>query len=272
MQPSGMTAAEINGDLRLGLRDRLRYIWRNALRGWRVRGGPPARPFRPPAVAAADVRQRSPSRILTDLFVTTELPGLIPPRPVEVLDVGCGPGQAQQSLTAAGYSGRYTGVDIQDRFRPDPGSTFEAAFVMTDAHRYEPPRPVDLIFSVSVLEHIDGDAALVARLAGHVAPGGAQVHVVPATASLAVYLWHGYRQYSRSDLARRFGEPVELVGIGGVGSLAVHFIAITVPELLLRIPMRRMLPRAYAHLLRTGLAVDRALPYWPTALVVIKRS
>jgi hypothetical protein len=97
------------------------------------------------------------------------------------------------------------------------------------------------------------------------------VHVVPAGSSLLPYLWHGFRQYTPAMLAARFGADVELVKIGGLGSLMLHFIVITGPEMFLRRSPRKVLPGAYEALMRLALRIDRVLPVCPTAYAVIRR-
>lgn len=110
-------AAEISGDARLSISDRLRYLWRNAWRNLRASGGGIAtRPFHARGLSVADIGQRSPSRVLIDNFVRQELPKRVPPARIDILDVGCASGAMMLRLAAMGYSGRYIGIDIKDNF------------------------------------------------------------------------------------------------------------------------------------------------------------
>jgi SAM-dependent methyltransferase len=216
---------------------------------------------------------QSPGRLQTELFIESELPKLLPPGPVEVLEIGCGAGSMSYRLARLGYCGRYTGVDVQDRFRRDhpKGFGFEVEYHLVDAHAFVPPRPVELLFSNSTLEHVANDRKLIERLPRFFASGGIEVQVVPGGSSLASYLWHGYRQYTPASLAGRFGERAEIVGIGGLGSLLLHMVFITGPEMLLRRSFRKSLPGLYRACLRTALRVDRVLPFCPIAYAVIRR-
>ncbi len=268
---SAAAARELNGDRPLTPRERLLYLWRNARRNFRAGGGVKTRRFLTRGIAAADIKRRSPSRFLTDLFIKDRLPGLLPPGPIEMLEIGCGSGSMMQRLAGLGYSGTYVGVDVGDRFLRQHGTPFAATFVQSDAHLYEPAHPVTLLFSFSALEHIDRDDALIARLSGWVDPDGIELHIVPAAAGLFVYLWHGYRQYTPADLVARFGHDVEIFRLGGAGSFLVHLAAITLPEILLGLSLRRRAPNVYARLVLAGFAMDRILPVCPSALIVFKR-
>ena len=269
-----MMTRELNGDTRLSPADRLRYLWRNTLR-WLgdVGRGPATTPFAPNWAACAPLFVgQSPSRLITEAFIQT-LPTRLSPRDIEVLELGCGSGSMVLRLARLGYSGRYVGVDIDNRFAKTlpEAVPFERTFVQTDAHSYMPPRPIDLVFSLSALEHIPNDDDLVKRIGTFVARGGIQLHIVPAGAALPLYLWHGWRQFTPRMLRDRFGEEgTEIYRIGGVGSFLVHLVTLT-PEIFIGNVIRRRATRLYRGLVRVGLRVDRALPFLPAAYVVLKR-
>jgi hypothetical protein len=175
-------------------------------------------------------------------------------------------------LASLGYRGHYTGVDIGNRFQqPDPSSPIKVLFIRDDVHHAVPANAVDLLISVSALEHIDQDAQLLFRLGQHVATGGIELHFVPAPASLLTYLWHGYRQYTPASITARLGSSVEIVRLGGLGTFLVHMLTITIPEFMFHFRFRRSFPNAYVSLVLFGLAVDRSLPFTPTTLAAIRR-
>lgn len=266
---------ELCGDVPLSTRDRLRYLWRNALRNVSAIGQRSAsRSFRPDlAHAHSAMIGQSPGRLMSELFIEQELPILLPPRRIEMLEIGCGSGSMSRRLARLGYGGRYTGVDIQDRFvRADTADfPFDTEFVQSDARAFQPARPIDLMVSVSTLEHIPDDAALISRFRSFFKPGGIELHLVPSGASLAVYLLHGYRQYTPAALAKLFGENVEIVRLGGLASFLVHIGFITAPDLIFRSSLRSKMPAAYSAALRFALRADRLLPICPTAYAVIRR-
>jgi ubiquinone/menaquinone biosynthesis C-methylase UbiE len=268
-------SSEICGDGAMTAGNRFRYLWQNLCRNLATLGrGPSVRSFFPNLDRARKAMTgQSPSRLITNVFIDTELSKLLPPRKIEVLEIGCGAGAMADRLAALGYSGTYTGVDIQDYFRRDraSGFPFTIEFHQADAHVFVPARPIDLMVSVSTLEHIPQDTKLIGRFPGFFNPGGLEVHVVPAGSSLLPYLWHGFRQYTPAKLAARFGPDVELVKIGGLGSLLLHFLVITGPEMFLRRSPRKVFPGVYVAMMRAALHIDRLLPVCPTAYAVIRR-
>lgn len=272
---AGDRPAEICGDGAMSVADRFRYLWQNACRNLGEFGrGPSPRPYFPDLDAARRAMTgQSPSRLITNLFIDSELPKLLPARQIEVLEIGCGAGDMAHRLARLGYSGHYTGVDIQDRFRRDHSVDFPFAidFRKVDAHQFTPDRPVDLMVSVSTLEHIPADEKLVSRFPKFFKPGGVELHVVPGGASLLPYLWHGYRQFTPAKLADRFGPDIDIVKIGGLGSYLLHVLVITGPEMLLRRSLRKPMPRIYKALMRAALRLDRVLAVCPTAYAVIRR-
>jgi SAM-dependent methyltransferase len=262
---------EISGDVRLSIADRFRYLWRNGARNLSsLGGGPPTQRFHWPSAALPPILGQSPSRYLTELFLATELPCVLPPvRPISVVEIGCGSGSMASRLEGLGYGGSYLGIDIENRFISSRG-TLARTFLQADAHDLVPQHPIDLLISVSALEHIARDTDLVRRLSGHMAPGGVQLHFVPAPAALLAYLWHGYRQYSPVDISERFGPSTRIVRLGGVGTTLLHLLAIT-PEIFVGRFVRARSARLYAVLLRGALALDRLLPFFPTAYAVVRR-
>jgi SAM-dependent methyltransferase len=270
-----MAISEISGDIRLGVADRLRYLWLNALRNLSSVGrGPRTRPFFPDLRRASQVMAgQSPSRLAMELFLEAELPRLVPPRCLDVMEIGCGSGSMAERIAGFGYGGTYLGLDIQDRFRRDrpPGFPFETAFQQIDVHMFTPPRQYDLMLSSSALEHIPDDTVLIRRFPSFMKPGGIELHVIPSGASLGTYLWHGYRQYTPVMLAGRFGPNIEIVRLGGLGSYILHGLFITGPEMLLHRSLRKAMPRVYLALLRAALRIDRVIPVCPNAYAVVRR-
>jgi len=97
-----------------------------------------------------------------------------------VVDLGCGPGNSTELLVERWPEAEIVGVDTS----PDmlekararlPGLRFELA----DAATWQPARPADVIFANAVFQWIPGHIALMARLAGKLAPGGALAVQMP---------------------------------------------------------------------------------------------
>jgi SAM-dependent methyltransferase len=266
---------ELSGDGAMSVGNRLRWLIGNAARN--VTGCFTGLTVERVA-ANAQTRERartwhgSPSRLVSDQVIEQEL-GMLSVRPIKILDVGCGSGLARRHFAAAGLSGAYLGIDIDDRFDRDADfADLDSRFEQGDAHTVELGNP-DLVFSFSALEHIPRDTALLAHLRGALKSGGMQVHVVPGGWALLAYLWHGYRHYHRSALKARFPmNQTRVIAVGGPGSLVLHTLVIAVPEILLHINLRKRWPVLFGRLTVLALAIDRLLPIMPTSYVVIERA
>lgn len=254
---------ELNGDLPLSAGQRLRYLTDNFFRNARDAARPGFARLTtwrlPPATRSSAHGLASPGRILAEAFFEHELPKLRAPGPVTILEIGCGSGRSRQILAAAGYSGRYIGLDVDDRFDDEANpDAFVSEFRLMDAHDLDPTPQFDLIVSNSALEHIPDDARLIAKLRSCLKPGGLQFHIVPSGAALFAYLWHGYRQYAAGALGLRFAPAnTHVYGLGGLGSLALHCIWITLPEMIFRRNLRQALPKIYGGFTRMAFAIDR---------------
>ena len=264
---------EISGDARLTAMQRLRYLALNLARNIGDER-PTSRPesfchVRLPHTPAS----ASPSRALTDAFLDNRLPGMLLPAKVRVLEIGCGSGSLARRLAESGYSGKYVGVDIVDRFDNYVQSGFDRTFILADANNLELDGKFDLVVSVSALEHIPEDRRLLAKLNGFVAPGGLQLHFVPSGWGLLTYLWHGYRQYTLVSIDARFdSQRTSIFAMGGAASFVLHLLFITVGEILLRLRLRQRFPWLYGRMLDACLRFDRLVPVCATMYAVCQTS
>jgi trans-aconitate 2-methyltransferase len=95
--------------------------------------------------------------------------------PAQVVDLGCGEGTATASLLDRWPAARVTGVDSSPEMLAAaqrsavPG---RVEFTLGDVRTWRPEGPVDVVLSNAVLHWISDHAALIARWAGVLAPGG----------------------------------------------------------------------------------------------------
>lgn len=254
-------STEINGDGNKTVAQRLRYLALNL--GRNLKSGKceakqlrftAGRLPRTPSTA-------SPGRALTEAFIQSQLPKMLPSREIRVLEIGCGSGSLTKLLAELGYSGSYVGVDIEDRFDRTLQPEFQRTFEHVDAHHFQPDGKFDLVVSVSALEHIPNDNQLVQRLSDFVACNGLQLHFVPSGWALPLYLWHGYRQYTAATLESRFASGrTALFPMGGATSFFLHLLLITIGEILLRLRLRQRFPRFYGRMLDVCLQLDHLVP------------
>ncbi|HSP81699.1 MAG TPA: methyltransferase domain-containing protein [Myxococcaceae bacterium] len=103
--------------------------------------------------------------------------------PALVADLGCGTGDLTLALADRWPSARIHGVDSSESMmaealqRPTPERVH---FSLADLSRWEPPAPVDVLFSNAALHWLPDHAALLSRLAGLLSPGGVLAFQVPA--------------------------------------------------------------------------------------------
>ncbi len=260
---------EISGDEKMTPLQRIEYLWRNLVRNLKTAGVRPGTEYISLRSFAVNDCS-SPGRLLTELHLRYFLPALIPVGRVRVLDIGCGSGRLCRILSELGYSGEYVGLDVQDRFGAEVVPGFVRRFILGDAHKFKAKdSSFDLIVSVSALEHIPNERKLLDLLPTLLTPQGVELHFVPSGWGLAVYLWHGYRQYSLRYISEVFGHHgVRVFALGGGFSFSLHLILITIGEILLRIPIRNAVPRFYKTLLRTAFFFDRYAKVCPTMFAV----
>lgn len=266
---------ELNGDARLGFFDRIRYLFQNFFRN--IRYSPHyVRPtyYRPDHIDD-HLFLASPLRAYAETFMTKTLPEIFTPPHIRVLDIGCGSGRYSDLLSSAGYTGEYVGIDINDSFQYQLSETqsFKRSFQSVSVHEFSSENLFDLIISMSALEHIEHDDSLIDHLEQFLTDRGIQLHIVPGACALPLYLWHGFRQYRLHDLEARFGtDNVHIFALGGCASYSLHFLFITLGEMIFRLPLRRWLKGLYKSLHRICIRLDRYMLFFPAGYIVLRQS
>lgn len=267
---------EINGDSHLNLCNRILYLCINAYRnilGARI--SPRFISWWPMSFEKCRTLDASPSRVLTEAFLIDKLNNIAPVKKLDILDVGCGSGSFSEIFSTAGYHGNYTGIDKADRFNLalKNNTKFNIEFSKCDVYEIDSNRKYDLIFSVSALEHFPNDKALIDKLRRLLKDNGIQIHIVPTGWSLPLYLWHGYRQYNKTSIIRKFiMKKMVVYKLGGMASWFCHLFWITIPEIILRINLRKRFSGYYRSMLQKSLFIDRYLPFMPTLYVICETT
>ncbi|MDF3055948.1 MAG: tam 2 [Rariglobus sp.] len=127
--------------------------------------------------------------------------------PALVADLGCGPGNSTAVLAQRWPSAALTGIDSSPAMlaaarRDFPGHTWTEHDLTT----WTPDQPYHVVFTNAALQWVPDHAALLPRLFGHVAPGGAFAMQVPANAQATPHRL--MRELAASTAWRRhFNQP-----------------------------------------------------------------
>jgi trans-aconitate 2-methyltransferase len=127
--------------------------------------------------------------------------------PGAVVDLGCGNGAVGAALKARFADRRLLGIDNSPAMLADAAAT--GAYddlAQADAALWTPPAPPALIFSNALCHWLPDHAALFARLAGIVAPGGVLAVQMPFMSNAPSHAL--LRQVAARLYPGRFGVPV----------------------------------------------------------------
>jgi len=127
-----------------------------------------------------------------------------PPAGARILEVGCGTGH---NFTMLEQFGHVDAVELDEDSRALAEQRLGRAILASPLPELAgvPDRHYDLVAALDVIEHIEGDAAAVAAIAGKLKPGGRFMMTVPAHP----WMWsahddvnHHKRRYSKRALSR----------------------------------------------------------------------
>jgi trans-aconitate 2-methyltransferase len=101
--------------------------------------------------------------------------------PGQVFDLGCGPGNSTALLRQRWPQATLTGVDSSPEMLAAAHSAMpDVHWQLADLAQWEPPAPVDLLFSNAALHWLPDHGALLPRLFGYLKHGGALALQIPS--------------------------------------------------------------------------------------------
>ena len=185
---------------------------------------------------------KTPSRLLCDAFwnsINYENLKLKLNSNLNFFDIGCGSGSYGKFLKkiAGEYFSSYTGLDIYKNHN-FPSEFNHINSSADNVNKYIGIN-TNFVISQSALEHIEKDIFVLEEITNKLIENKkpfVQIHMVPASMCLWLYLWHGYRQYSKKNLSNisnqlknKFNINLSIVPIGGGNSFWTHLRYITIP-------------------------------------------
>ena len=233
--------AKVNGDNPGSVFDRLKYF-AQCIHEHSKGVSHPIQTIVPELNGDISEDELTPTRILCNAFwslVNYQYIRKVMGDPLHFLDLGCGSGAYGEILkrNSGSYFGAYTGLDIYY----DPVFPKQYSHVLAraeHAHSYL-DNEMNFVIYQSALEHIEHDFLVVRSLTKtfiRERKSFIQIHLVPGASSLWLYLWHGWRQYSKRRLSQwgfklnnEFDVNSAIVPIGGIGCFVAHFLSVTLP-------------------------------------------
>jgi len=185
---------------------------------------------------------KTPSRLLCDAFwnsIDYENLKLQLNSNLNFFDIGCGSGSYGLFLKklAGKYFSSYTGLDIYKNHNY-PSEFNHITSTAENVNQYI-NKKTNFVVSQSALEHIERDIFVLEETTKKLIENDKpflQIHMVPSNKCLWLYLWHGYRQYSKKNLStmlnqlkKKFNINALIVPIGGNNSYWTHLKYITIP-------------------------------------------
>ena len=200
------------------------------------------------SIVNLDSFNKSPSRLLCDGFwnsINYQKIKLYLNSNLKFLDIGCGSGKygkLYRKLSNKCFES-YTGLDIyeDDKYPAEFDHICDKA---ENVYQHINNR-INFVVSQSALEHIEKDKLVIEEITKKLCENNSpfiQIHLVPASRCLWLYLWHGYRQYSKKNLSnisnqlkKKFNINTCIVPLGGNISFWSHLRHITLPVYLNRL-------------------------------------
>lgn len=101
--------------------------------------------------------------------------------PLSVIDLGCGPGNSTRALQQRWPSARVTGLDSSAQMIAAARTEHpDGEWIHSAIQDWRPSAVFDVVFSNAALQWLPDHGPLVARLFGHVSPGGALAFQIPS--------------------------------------------------------------------------------------------
>jgi len=174
----------------------------------------------------------TPFRFCINRKLRTYIARFCPSNLAEILDIGCGEGKVVEVLKELKIDGNYLGIDISEKQRWSSiysNEQLKVAFRVQDAHKLSTlGRSFNFCVSITSFEHFWDDERVLEGIKRVSFPGSYLVLIVPSKYSYWLYGRHGYRRYSKKQIATLAGkyrfQTIEIVKLGGGLAFGAHFL------------------------------------------------
>jgi|TARA_B110000027_G_C16058735_1_gene273394 hypothetical protein len=233
---------KINGDQINSFLDRFLYIYQCLLDQNTGKNGYIKIENPTLSISGVESFNKSPSRLLCDIFWNSinykDLEQQLKSK-INFFDIGCGSGSYGNLIKDFSNDSfeSYSGLDIykSTKFSKEFNFFLDSA---NNAYKHIDNK-TNFVMSQSALEHIEYDTLTIEKITKELLVNGkpfVQAHMVPASRSLWLYMWHGWRQYSKKNLEslgvslkKKFNVNISIVPLGGSNSFWAHLRFITIP-------------------------------------------
>ena len=233
---------QINGDNPGNIFNRLLYFFQ-CINNHKKGSNEPCEISNPTlSILNLDTFDKSPSRLLCNGFwnsIDYRNLRLHLNSDLNFFDIGCGSGVYGNLLRkySSKYFGSYTGLDIYKNHKY-PSEFIHICDKAEKVSQYI-NKKINFVISQSTLEHIEKDTFVIREITKKLYKNNTpfvQIHLVPASKCLWLYLWHGYRQYSKKNLSnisnqlkKKFNVNTHIIPLGSNISFWTHLRYITLP-------------------------------------------
>ncbi len=212
----------------------------------------------------------SPARIINDLFWHCINYNTIKKSlgdQIHFFDIGAGHGNyglLLKKISTVNF-GSYAGLDIyKDNSYPKEFDHFLDSSI--NSKKYF-TKNTNFIISSSSLEHIKDDLDTITNITKYFILNKKkfiQIHLVPSKLCLWLYLWHGWRQYSKDNLSQIYSEIYKLdqnidviaIPLGGMNLFRATLFNVLIPNIISRLILRFKFLKFLKRLIGKNLNAD----------------
>ena len=210
----------------------------------------------------------SPSRLLSDLFwISLDWSNIekVIGSPIRIFEVGCGTGRYGTLINSVHPIQTYTGLDFFESKEWIKAEKDKFSFIQSSFENFqEAVTDQNVIVTQSALEHFDKDMLLMHQIGVYARKREETtyaIHLIPSSAGLFKFLFHGIRYYNLGSINRLIAHSngpnsTTVYFLGGPFSNSFHILNITLRSLVFKKPISTIHPNKYYSKLTKAIIRD----------------